>query len=73
MDEVAIYSMGLVACSVCVPEGMARDRIEFAVNQQAPTGISSRWSIADEPFASGDPNPSPCGTLPGRLHYLATC
>ena len=71
--EVMIYSAGLCMCSVCAPKDMPVDQVELQTNAQLPTGISSRWSLHDEAFAGGEPNPSPCNHDPGRLHYLMSC
>lgn len=72
-DEVAVYSTGLVCCSVCVPAGMDREIVERRVNAATPSGIPSHWRIADEPFSSGKASPTPCNTDSTRLHYLLTC
>lgn len=73
LTEVVIYVSGLVACSVCAPADMSIEDIEGSVNQQIPTGINSRWRKADEPFAGGESNPSPCSDGPLKLHYLLVC
>lgn len=70
---VQVYAWGLCAMSVCAPEGTPREEIEREANRQFPTGISSRWEIADEPFATGEPNPSPCNSSEGRQHWLLEC
>lgn len=67
-----MYSAGLCAASVCAPVDMPLDEVVAEVNRQHPTGIFSAWAKSDEPFASGEPNPTPC-TDPARHHYLMEC
>lgn len=73
--SVAVYSLGLVSCSVCAPREMTRDEVEAAVNVAEPTGISSEWRVSDEPtFSGGQPNPCPCEQQPeSHVHYLMHC
>lgn len=72
--DAIVYAIGLCSLGICVKKGFARDRIEESANLYHPTGISSRWEIADEDFADGNPNPSPCNTQPDeREHYLLHC
>jgi hypothetical protein len=70
--SVDIYSTGLCYVSVCT-DIADREAIEAEVNKQHPTGIESQWHIADEPFGSGLPNPTPCTDDETRLHYLLSC
>lgn len=67
------YSLGLCSASVCtsLPDDQATDRL----NAEHPTGIDSRWSIADGPtFANGQPNPRPCDSWPDtHRHILFHC
>lgn len=72
-DKVHVYTWGLCHLSACVPKGMSREVIEGSVNTSHPTGISSRWRVADEPFKTGEPNPCQCGDDPGRQHFLFVC
>ena len=72
-EQVKIYSSGLVACSVCAPKAMPRKEIEFQVNQQSPTGISSQWEVSSEAFRTGQSNPTVCEKDDCRLHYLLHC
>lgn len=68
----AAYSVGLVYASVCT--SLTTDQTAARLNEQHPTGITSRWSLADEPFASGDANGRPCNTQPAtHRHLLFTC
>lgn len=76
--EIKLFSIvppGICAWSVCVLTDMTRDEIENEANGKNPTGISSPWRIsANDTFASGEPNPSPCEREPdARLHYLLEC
>jgi hypothetical protein len=71
--HVSVYSAGLVYASACAPGSMPLEQVEAAVNAQSPTGISSRWSLAGEPFADGTPNPGPCEQEPACRHYLLSC
>lgn len=55
---IVVYAVGLVYLSLCAPVTATREAIEAAANAQAPTGIASRWQIADEAtFADGRPCP----------------
>lgn len=78
-DDVEIYAQGPITCSVCAPTTMPREAVGEAVNQQAPTGISSKWAIStDTHFAEdsdGDakPMPCPCEADPERQHWLLRC
>lgn len=71
--RVYLYAHGLVYTSACAPAAMPPEQVEAAVNIESPTGISSCWSLADEPFADGTPNPGPCDQGPDRRHYLLSC
>ncbi len=73
-DELEVYSLGIVHCSVCTnikdPE-----RVEMLVNMRCPTGTSSNWKISEEPkFHTGHTNPCPCEQKPKtHKHYLMVC
>lgn len=72
--SVDVYGAGLVFLSACASSGLSIEDITAAVNAIHPTGISSKWSPSeDEKFATGQPNPCPCETRPGRTHYLFEC
>jgi len=72
-EDVVAYSIGLVYCAVCAPKGMSREVVVAKTNKKYPTGISSPWTISDEPkFGTGQPNPCACDT-DDRLHYLMSC
>lgn len=69
-----VYATGLVCCSVCVPNHFTAEEIEDVVNQENPTGISSRWKVSTDPtFKEGKPNPCPCEKDPDRMHCLMNC
>lgn len=74
MDDVQIYSNGIVHCSVCVPKDMPREQVEAIVNIKNPAGTRAGWIIsAESEFNGGGANPSPCNEDPKRLHYLMAC
>lgn len=74
-ESVVIYSNGLVHCSVCAPGTMAMDEVAAAVNAQNPTGLDDvPWEVSgDAVFRSGEPNPAPCNSVAGRVHWLMVC
>lgn len=65
-----VYSVGLVAASVCTD--LDDDTATQRLNETHPTGIASRWTVADASFADGTPNPGPCAR-PGCRHVLFAC
>jgi hypothetical protein len=73
LKEVVVYNSGMIYCSACAPADMPVAEVEAEVNRQSPTGISSAWRIADEPFEGGAPNPSDCNDGPLKKHYLLSC
>lgn len=53
--DVEVYSVGLCYLSACAPPDMSAEQVEKRVNEIYPTGIKSRWTIAeDELFANSD-------------------
>lgn len=73
-ERVIVYGRGIVSASACAVDGTTREEIEAAVNARYPTGISSRWTLANEShFATGEPMPCPCNSAPGRQHWLLHC
>jgi len=69
---VKVYSTGIFYCSVCTDEepGAMLEQ----VNMLSPAGTAHGWKIAEEPFKSGEPNPSPCNDKPEtHKHYLLDC
>ena len=75
MNKVICYGMGLVCLSVCADGNMTAKEVEEEANLLHPTGIHSRWSIAQEgKFADGTPMPCPCNQEPEeRCHWLLHC
>lgn len=65
-----VYSTGICYLSACTDD--TDDEATSAVNAKAPTGIAP-WSIADEPFANGDPNGRPCHGDATKRHLLFSC
>ena len=72
-DELYFIGAGIVATSVCVPAAWEAQQIEAATNCKSPTGIDSRWSIADDDFATGQKNGCDCNQVAGRRHWLLVC
>ena len=74
MNQIHIYSLGLLSCSVCVPKDMSRKEIEKKVNESEPTVIRSSWAISEEKsFGAGQSMPCVCEHDKARLHYLLHC
>lgn len=71
-EELEIYAVGFVYCSICTNIKSKR-RIEEIVNRINPTGISSTWKISKENFRTGQPNPCPCEQKKGFKHFLLEC
>lgn len=67
-----IYARGPIYCSVCTDIANV-DEITDKVNLQNPTGISSKWRLAKEPFNDGTANPHACEQSSNKKHYLFTC
>jgi hypothetical protein len=66
------YAVGLVCASVCT--SLSDTQATDLLNRQHPTGIDSPWRIADEPFATGEPNGCRCERNPQtHRHLLFTC
>jgi hypothetical protein len=73
MKDFEIYSYGLIYCSVCT-SWKDIQKITDQVNKEYPTGLSSKRTLADEPFRGGAANPHPCETMGGtHNHYLFVC
>lgn len=72
IDDFIVYSTGLCYSSVCTTLS-DKEEIAERMNMGHPTGISSRWQVATEPFKGGEPNPCPCPDHPGRRHFLLVC
>lgn len=70
--DFTVYANGLCYMSVCTT--LPPEKVEERANVENPTGTSTRWSIASEPFRDGAPNPHACERLPGtHRHYLLSC
>jgi hypothetical protein len=66
------YSVGLVHASVC--SELSPEETETRMNAEHPTGIASDWTISEETFSDGTPNPAPCNLKPDtHKHYLMVC
>lgn len=66
------YAVGLCYASACT--SLTDTKATVRMNTEHPTGISTTWQIADEPFQNGDPNGRPCDQQPGtHRHILFTC
>lgn len=54
--EFEVYGLGIVCASVCT--SLTAEEAELALNVEAPTGISSRWTLSgDKTFLTGGPRP----------------
>jgi len=71
--DCIVYRFGLVHSSVCVPKAMPVADVVHNTNLEHPTGLNHGWTIAPDPFRTGEPNPCACNTDPERLHYLMVC
>lgn len=73
-NEVWVYAVGILSCSVCAPGGMDRDVVARQVNAKTPTGISSKWRISEDThFVTGETMPCTCQDAPDRKHWLLAC
>lgn len=71
-DEFVAYAVGLLCMSVCT--SLTPEEATQRLNMEHPTGITSRWAVADEEFAGGESNPCPCPDHPEtHKHYLFNC
>ncbi|MDX3111542.1 hypothetical protein, partial [Nonomuraea angiospora] len=50
-----VTAAGLCAAVVCT--SLTNDEAAGRLNTAHPTGITSRWELADKPFPNGEPNP----------------
>ena len=70
--DFIVYSIGLCCASIC--SNLPTEDVGAELNRQHPTGISSRWTLAQEKFRTGEDNPHPCERYPStHKHYLFTC
>lgn len=69
MSDLTVYSEGLFFASVCT--SLTDDE---ATERMWPSGTRLGWGIAEEDFADGTPNGSPCPDNPDtHRHLLFTC
>lgn len=75
MDDVIVYSNGIVCCSVCVSKKLSREEIEQEVELCNPAGTLNGWKISeDKTFNSGQENGCDCEDhSETRRHYLLDC
>jgi len=66
-----IYSHGLLYASVCT--SLSDEEATERLNCEHPTGIASRWTLANEPFSGGESNPTRCFERKGNRHILFSC
>jgi hypothetical protein len=73
MEDVIIYSEGLVCMSVC--SSLSAEETVNRVNEISPPGTNNgKWELSkSENFYQGTPNPCPCERDPSRKHYLLNC
>lgn len=71
-DQFTVYSLGLCYASVC--SSLSPEETTERLNREAPTGINHPWSLAEEDFSNGAPNPCACEHTPlTHKHYLFSC
>jgi hypothetical protein len=69
--DFTIYATGVCMSSVC--SSLPQAEVEARMRSN-PTGIASPWTLSDEAFRDGTPNPGPCNTNPEtHTHYLFSC
>lgn len=68
-----IYALGPVCASVCTD--LTIQEATEKLNEQAPTGITSSWSLSeDKAFLDGTPNGGACDQESDKYkHYLFNC
>lgn len=72
MKDFVAYAVGICAASVCT--SLQPDEAEQRLNQEHPTGIASRWTLAvDENFRTGEENGMKCPDHPQHRHFLFHC
>lgn len=69
-SEFTAYTVGLCYASVCT--SLSDEEATERLNTEHPSGVTP-WAIADEPFASGAPNPNPCEDEDTHRHILFSC
>ena len=72
--DVRVYTEGIGRASICVPDDQPIVAALTHLDAVHPSGTEYGWQVsADETFRTGEPNPCPCNSDPGRLHYLLDC
>ncbi len=70
--EFEAYSVGIVSASVCT--SLTVKEATELLNDEHPTGISSKWSLSkDKTFRTGQTNGCNCPDYAGNKHYLFNC
>ncbi|MGP4092977.1 hypothetical protein [Nonomuraea sp. KM90] len=67
-ESFTVITVGLCVATVCT--SVTNDEATGRLNVAHPTGISTRWELAGDPFPNGDPNPSPCRDHPDTHRHL---
>lgn len=71
--EVSDYTGQIGLCTAIVCTALSDEEMTARLNADHPTGISSRWEIADQ-LPDGTPNGKPCDDHPdARRHLLFEC
>lgn len=74
MKDFEIYGTGLVYTSVCAVASMPAEEVARRLNEENPSGVMHPWTLAEENFRGGNPNPCPCDLSPEtHRHYLFNC
>ena len=68
MDKIIIYQVNLCTAGICAENNCTIDEIVNSINIKHPTGIFSRWQIAED-----KPNKFKCPDFPTRQHWLLEC
>jgi len=74
MEDIEVYSIGIVYLSVCAKNTKSIEEITEFVNDNHPTGIESNWvKSEDTHFKGGQTNPCTCERDDTRQHFLFNC
>ncbi|MEU9891054.1 hypothetical protein [Sphaerisporangium sp. NPDC051011] len=69
--DFRVYSVGLVHAAACT--SLTDEEAATRLNAEHPTGITSRWQVADQ-LADGEPKGASCHDLPDtHRHVLFIC
>jgi len=68
---IDVYSEGVMCACVC--SDLSQEEVIEHMKTRHRAGETLVWELSEEPFATGEPNPCPCDTLPGCKHYLFYC